>query len=680
MQPSKVLIRTVLVITLLAGLSAGVFASTLLSVQASPQALSAIDGVVINQIQFRGSNGSNSSTDEFISLINNSDGTVDLNGSKIRMSDASGTTSDLYTFTMDVILLPGNHFLLANYSGYDHIVDVPADVTFSGDIPDDGGIALLDPHGNVQDQVGLSIGSAYKEGTPLTHLTTNVDRGYERKNSGCTDTNNNFADFSLVNPITPINSADTPTDCSALLTSLPITETASAVNLTATASSVNLTGTASAVNLTATASSVNLTGTASAVCSTGSYSSLSLVINEVGWMGTSSTTTGDEWVELYNPGACPIPLNGWTFTIEDTSTDIGLAGTINAHGYFLLVQNDSVFRNITAYNYKTFSNLSLTNDGEALRLTSPTGAIIDTANWWDGYWPAGIASDSNSTRAYSSMERYYPPGGSISSDSTSAWVTFAGPTANTPLDRNGNHVHGTPGGLNWAYTVTETPTPKPTSTRAPTPTFAPTPVPAVVLNEILPRPGSDWNGDGLVDNNDEFIEIENLGPGIVDLKNWKLSVMPNNGSGSFSLPSTKLNPNDRIALFGSTTQLLLQDSGETVSLTDSRNVIEDAFTYPPALQPDDSWCRIRDGIGEWRDGCFPTPGHENTLSGITPPLPPQPAEVACQLPDSAPDEFRLAECSSFGGGIWNQQYWDELSGQNEYAVPDPKNKWGTFIQ
>jgi len=38
-----------------------------------------------------------------------------------------------------------------------------------------------------------------------------------------------------------------------------------------------------------------------------------------------------------------------------------------------------------------------------------------------------------------------------------------------------------------------------------------TPVPAVVINEILPRPGSDWNGDGQINNGDEFIEVENLG-------------------------------------------------------------------------------------------------------------------------------------------------------------------------
>jgi hypothetical protein len=415
----------------------------------------------------------------------------------------------------------------------------------------------------------------------------------------------------------------------------------------------------------------------------GGYSSLSLVINEVGWMGTEANSN-DEWVEFYNPTACSISLKDWTFTIVDTGTDIPLdeKQTIGAYGYFLLAENSDALKvNKVSIVDQVSTDLSLTNDGESLQLTSPSGALIDTANFWDGYWPAGIASNSNSNLAYSSMERYYPPGGTIPGDSLSAWVTFAGSTTNTPLDSGNNHVHGTPGYLNWASSVTETPSPTPTNTRAPTPTFAPTPVPAVVLNEILPRPGSDWNGDGLVDNNDEFIEVENLGPGIVDLTNWKLDVMPNNGIGSFILPSRKLNPNDRVAFFGSTTQLLLEDSGETVRLTSSTGVIQDAFTYPPALQPDDSWCRIRDGIGQWRDGCFPTPGLENTLSGIIPPLPSQPAgEIACQLPDSAPDEFRLAECSSFGAGIWNQQYWDELSGQNEYAVPDPKNKWGTFIQ
>jgi len=409
-------------------------------------------------------------------------------------------------------------------------------------------------------------------------------------------------------------------------------------------------------------------------------SSLQLVINEVGWMGTSSTNTGDQWVEFYNPGASPLNLSGWTFTIVDTSTDIPLDGTktIPAHGYFLLANIKDEFKDVTIDQVD--SNLSLTPDGEILQLTN-SGSLIDHANWWDGYWPAGIASNSIRKLAYSSMERYCPPSGIISADSPSAWVTFAGPTANTPLDRNGNHVRGTPGRLNWASPpVTETPTPIPPTPRKPTPTIAPTPIPAVVINEILPRPGSDWNGDGEINNGDEFIEVENLGPGIATLTNWTLQVNPNNGNGSYTIPSLQLPPNGRKVFFGSKTQLLLKDSGETVTLTNTSGVVEDAFTYPAILQPDDSWCRMRDGIGPWQDGCFPTPGLENSLSGVSPNAPPtQPGQYPpCNLPDTAPIEFVLGECYSPGGGIYNPDYWNGTS--EPYWIPDPNSKFPTHIQ
>ena len=427
--------------------------------------------------------------------------------------------------------------------------------------------------------------------------------------------------------------------------------------------------------VTLTPSSTSTTTATSSVCpSTFSYHTL--LINEVGWMGTAASSS-DEWIELYNPGSSCINLStGWVLKIADSGTNISLTGTIGPGGYFILAHNSSVFQNLTINQWTT--SLSLLNDGEALYLIGPDGYTqVDSANWWDGNWPAGVASSSNSNLAYSSMERI----GAVA-NSPSAWVTFAGPTTSTPLDRNSNHVHGTPGMANWAWTVTETPSPFPTATKKPTPTFAPTPVPAVVVNEILARPGSDWNGDGAVNNSDEFIEVENLGPGIATLTNWRLSVTPNNGTGTYYLPSLKLNPNERKVFFGSTTHFLLEDSGDTVSLTDSHGVIEDVFTYPAVLQRDNSWCRIRDGIGFWQDGCFPTPGFENALSGTLPaPLTPQPGpEAACLLPDIAPDAFRLAECNGPGADIWNQQYWNDLSGQNEYMVPDPKSKGETYIQ
>ncbi|HUI87110.1 MAG TPA: lamin tail domain-containing protein [Anaerolineales bacterium] len=415
------------------------------------------------------------------------------------------------------------------------------------------------------------------------------------------------------------------------------------------------------------------------------YQLLSLVINEIGWSGTTSCAghdgSSDQWVELYNPNSVPINLSGWYLVGNEYYSQnfhITLAGTIAAQGYFLLASNQNVFSNL--HIDLPDNTLSLDNNYQDLELWYGTDTLVDYANI-RGYssWPAGSASK------YESMERYYHSGGTIPYDTApTAWVTFATTPYGSPLitDYCGNPIYGTPGRANWASTVTETPSPYPTATKKPTPTFAPTPVPAIVLNEILPRPGSDWNGDGTVNNSDEFIEVENLGPGLATLTNWKLTVMPNNGTGTFVLPTLKLNVNQRAVFFGSTTHLLLEDSGDTVSLVDSHAVIEDSYTYPAALRPDDSWCRIRDGIGNWQDGCFPTPGFENALSGSLPSPPsPQPGgAAACLLPDVAPSAFRLAECNGFGADIWNQQYWDGLAGENEYPVPDPKSKAETYIQ
>lgn len=862
-----------MVFILLAGLLAGIFLTTLASVRAAPQLQTMPGGVVISEFRFHGSAGA---SDEFVELFNKSGGTINLNGWKVKGSNNSGSTSTRYTFSSNILLAAGQHYLLAN-AGYNDAIS--PDATYSTGITDDGGVAVTLPDDTIIDQVGLSSGSAYKEGTPLAPLTTNVDRGYQRNNGGCTDTDNNFTDFGLVNPSTPLNyassityctgvstftptatstftptttntSTDTPTNTStATSTSTPTatntststpssTPTQSPTYTSTTTPTATSTGTPTAVPTACLGSTISqwkfdgsvtslsmgsgmfsngsgLTGPTFASGYTGSngdqavsfsgwttswnandyvefdvntqgrnsitlsfeyrststgptkldvyyaisgatfnllsssnalqndsnwhsitfvlgsipslnddpnakfklfaysasgssgtlrldnvtftgscmnpantptstsapvYPPLSLVINEVGWAGTAASSN-DEWVEFYNPGSSDINLSGWDLNglnsyYTSGNFTVPLSGAILAGGYFVLAENSNVFQNVTIS--QTSSSLSLLNSYEALQLISPADTLVDTANYSGSEaWPAGSASPN-----YASMERYYPPGGTIPADGPSSWVTFAGSTAATPLDRNGNHVYGTPGGLNWASTVIITPSPLPTATHNPTPTFAPTPIPAVVLNEILPRPGSDWNGDGVVNNYDEFIEVENLGPGIVDLENWKLDVMPDSGSSPFVLPSRKLNPNERAVFFGSTTRLLLEDSGDTVRLIDSRGVVEDAFTYPAVLQPDDSWCRIRDGIGNWRDGCFPTPGIENALSGILPsPPPPQPGgEAACQLPDIAPSEFRLAECNGSGAGIWNQQYWNDLSGQNEYAVPDLNSKSETYIQ
>ena len=203
----------------------------------------------------------------------------------------------------------------------------------------------------------------------------------------------------------------------------------------------------------------------------------------------------------------------------------------------------------------------------------------------------------------------------------------------------------------------------------------------MVLNEFLPRAGFDWNGDGVVDVYDEFIEVENLGPVDGDLEGWTLDAVGDTTT-SYTLPSLTLKPGERALYFGSTTNILLHDSGATVRLLNNDGTIVDARGYGVVDQPDQSWCRIPDGVGYWTHPCFPTPGTVNSLTGTLPLLPPNAINLppVCLLPDTAPDSFIQAECHSYGADMFNPSYWDDQAGQSEFPVPDAYNKWHTSVQ
>ncbi|HEX9332276.1 MAG TPA: lamin tail domain-containing protein, partial [Anaerolineales bacterium] len=114
--------------------------------RAAPQMQTATN-VVISEFRFRGSGGA---SDEFVELFNPTGGTVNLNSWKLRGSNNAGSISDRYTFTTDVLLAPGQHFLLSNIANVD---GVSADVTYSTGITADGGVALTLSDNTIIDQV-----------------------------------------------------------------------------------------------------------------------------------------------------------------------------------------------------------------------------------------------------------------------------------------------------------------------------------------------------------------------------------------------------------------------------------------------------------------------------------------------------------------------------------------------
>ena len=172
--------------------------------------------IVISEFRTRGPAGAN---DEFVELTNISAAAVDISGYTMRGSNNAATVSIRATVPASTSLPPGGHYLIVNdqttgtneYSlgGYPAggtnaaPTGATGNLTFVTGITDDGGIAIFAADGTtIVDQVGMSAGSAYGEGTRLTPMAADAvsDYSYVRKLTTGTpqDTNNNSGDFQLV--------------------------------------------------------------------------------------------------------------------------------------------------------------------------------------------------------------------------------------------------------------------------------------------------------------------------------------------------------------------------------------------------------------------------------------------------------------------------------------------------
>lgn len=178
---------------------------------ATPTAPPVPDHAVISEFRTRGPGGGN---DEFVEIYNPTDAPIDLGFWKIYASNGSGTTGPRLTIPAGTTLPPHAHVLATNSASGGYSGSVPGDQTYSTGITDDGGIALLDENNAIVDQVGMSAGSTYGEGSRLSQLTTNVDRGYERLPGGSQgstqDTGDNATDFNERAPTDPQNLLSTP--------------------------------------------------------------------------------------------------------------------------------------------------------------------------------------------------------------------------------------------------------------------------------------------------------------------------------------------------------------------------------------------------------------------------------------------------------------------------------------
>jgi|GEM_PF-2205508 len=209
----------------------------LLSVLAS-SAWAASSTVVISQLYVNGGSSGAAYTNKYVELFNLSNAPVTINGWSLTYSAATGTTwstSNKYTIPASpaVTLQPGQHYLIQLASNGANGAALPtpdASTTALNPSGTAGKIALLGPNttlsatnacptptsGTVVDFIGYGSTATCSEGgttssttAPVPSLTT----ADFRAGSGCTDSDNNAADFSAA-AAGPRNSATTVAPCS----------------------------------------------------------------------------------------------------------------------------------------------------------------------------------------------------------------------------------------------------------------------------------------------------------------------------------------------------------------------------------------------------------------------------------------------------------------------------------
>jgi beta-lactamase superfamily II metal-dependent hydrolase len=221
--------------------------------------------------------------------------------------------------------------------------------------------------------------------------------------------------------------------------------------------------------------------------------------------GYWSTADGEnEYIELYNAGPVPVDISGWRLkrngSLFATIDSNPATAAVPSGGHILLVTDDTYANqgntNITGYRSSFAGSFSLNQTG---------GYTISLHDGTDG------EQDS---------------------------VTLPEPSGGYGDDRP---YYRSPDGGSWIYASSS-------SERSPTgylssfvvPTPVPTPVPSgAILNEIMPKPGADYyttdGSGGISDEQNEYIEIYNIGPGSIDISGWKIK---KDGSGTLTIDKT----------------------------------------------------------------------------------------------------------------------------------------------
>jgi hypothetical protein len=330
----------------------------------------------------------------------------------------------------------------------------------------------------------------------------------------------------------------------------------------------------------------------------------SLVISEVqtGGLTSGAEDAKAEFIELYNPLATSVSVDGWQvqFLTKDhdgqaspTRIVTALAGSVAPSSYVVLSYEGYVADAHYYFSGGTASGHLPKSDG-TLRLVNEQGMTIDLVGYGSPKNAAGNAALAPS------------PGSSIGRClDADGFIGFS----NNNFDDFVVYTQPTPGQGTQCPPAPEPPAPEPSPTPDPDPQpNPPEPEPGVtcegiMISELLPNP------DG-VDADNEFIELHNPTQEAISLHQCSLLTSAN--TKQFIFDNTVLQPNEYRAWRSDMTGLTLPNTaGGTVWLL-SPTEEQEAIAYPGALSDNVAWMRTADD--QWQASYTPTPDASNTLT------------------------------------------------------------------
>ena len=210
---------------LLAALLLGGSRGNLLLAQAAANEL-----VVISQVYGAGGNSGATYKNDFVELFNRGSSPVSLNGWTVQYAGAAGNFTTNNMVSLSGSLAPGRYYLVQLGSGGTSGIDLPAPDAIKSTInmaASVGKVALANnsevvagsTDTNVVDFVGYGSTASDAEGGSPTAAPSAIN-SISRNGDGCTDTDNNSADFAAV-LVSPRNTSSTANSCGAQLTATP---------------------------------------------------------------------------------------------------------------------------------------------------------------------------------------------------------------------------------------------------------------------------------------------------------------------------------------------------------------------------------------------------------------------------------------------------------------------------